>query len=312
MIKMKNIKIYLLTLLTIVSFGSCADNDNDELTGDAITGGLLTVNTRSIGYVVGDGGTYIASGSVFQGNDQTTSIGIYISFTDSQTGETSNEKLYETIQLADTSIGSNVDFSSSFSYENLSSDLSLSDGPVSSDDTQLNIGDFFNVRYESTLKTGSVITNSVSTKVSVGTRFAGTYAPLAGAYYRIGVLTYETADWLLYCPETLIESVDATTYRVIEYFGVFGGNEWYFQIDSNDRISYPDNTPSGDAQTGNGAPFITCAANSADLTNIPCGLETNKVIRSDDGKDILVMSFGYYTAGSGSREFYQELEKIVE
>jgi hypothetical protein len=309
---MKKIKYLFLALFTMISLVSCTDEDNDELTGDAITGGLLTVNNRSIGYVVGDGGTYIASGSVFQGNDQTTSIGIYISFTDSQTGETSNEKLYETIQLADTSIGSNVDFSSSFSYENLSSDLSLSDGPVSSDDTQLNIGDFFNVRYESTLKTGSVITNSVSTKVSVGTRFAGTYAPLAGAYYRIGVLTYETADWLLYCPETLIESVDATTYRVIEYFGVFGGNEWYFQIDSNDRISYPDNTPSGDAQTGNGAPFITCAANSADLTNIPCGLETNKVIRSDDGKDILVMSFGYYTAGSGSREFYQELEKIVE
>ena len=309
---MKKIKYLFLALFTMISLVSCTDEDNDELTGDAITGGLLTINNRSIGYVVGDGGTYIASGSVFQGNDQTTSIGIYISFTDSQTGETSNEKLYETIQLADTSIGSNVDFSSSFSYENLSSDLSLSDGPVSSDDTQLNIGDFFNVRYESTLKTGSVITNSVSTKVSVGTRFAGTYAPLAGAYYRIGVLTYETADWLLYCPETLIESVDATTYRVIEYFGVFGGNEWYFQIDSNDRISYPDNTPSGDAQTGNGAPFITCAANSADLTNIPCGLETNKVIRSDDGKDILIMSFGYYTAGSGSREFYQELEKIVE
>ena len=309
---MKKIKYLFLALFTMISLVSCADEDNDELTGDAVTGGLLTVNNRAIGYVVGDGGTYIASGSVFQGNDQTTSVGIYISFTDSQTGETSNEKLYETIQLTDTSIGSNVDFSSSFSYENLSSDLNLSDGPVSSDDTLLNIGDFFNVRYESTLKTGSVITNSVSTKVSVGTRFAGTYAPLAGAYYRIGVLTYETADWLLYCPETLIESVDATTYRVIEYFGVFGGNEWYFQIDSNDRISYPDNTPSGDAQTGNGAPFITCAANSADLTNIPCGLETNKVIRSDDGKDILIMSFGYYTAGSGSREFYQELEKIVE
>ena len=309
---MKKIKYLFLALFTMISLVSCTDEDNDELTGDAITGGLLTVNNRAIGYVVGDGGTYIASGSVFQGNDQTTSVGIYISFTDSQTGETSNEKLYETIQLADTSIGSNVDFSSSFSYENLSSDLNLSDGPVSSDDTLLNIGDFFNVRYESTLKTGSVITNSVSTKVSVGTRFAGTYAPLAGAYYRIGVPTYDTAEWLLYCPETLIESVDATTYRVIEYFGQFGGNEWYFQIDSNDRISYPDNTPSGDAQTGNGAPFITCAANSADLTNIPCGLETNKVIRSDDGKDILIMSFGYYTAGSGSREFYQELEKIVE
>lgn len=309
---MKKIKYLLLTLFSLVTIIACVDNDNDELTGDAITGGLLTINNRSIGYVVGDGATYTASGTVFQGNDQTASMSIYISFTDSESGETSNEKLYETIEIAETSIGSTASFSSSFSYEDLSSGLSLSEGPIPSDDTQLNIGDFFNVRYESTLTSGTVTSNSVSTKVSVGTRFAGTYAPLAGEYYRIGVLTYETADWLTYCPETLIESVDATTYRVVEYFGPFGGNEWYFEIDSNDNITYPDNTPSGDAQTGNGQPFITCASNSGDLTSIPCGAESNKVIRSDDGKDILIMSFGYFTAGSGSREFYQELEKIVE
>jgi hypothetical protein len=112
--------------------------------------------------------------------------------------------------------------------------------------------------------------------------------------------------------KTLIESVDATTYRVVEYFGPFGGNEWYFEIDSNDNITYPDKTPSGDPQTGNGQPFITCATSSADLSNVCGGSDKNKVIRSADGKDVLVMSFGYFTAGSGSREFYQKLEKIIE
>ena len=311
---MNKIKYYLLTLFSIVTVIACVDNNNDELTGDAITGGLLTISDqmKSIAYVVGDGATYTVSGSVFQGNDQTNSIDVYISFTDSKTGETSIEKLYKSIDMTNTSIGSHAPFSVSFSYEDLSSDLNLSDGPVSADDTQLNIGDFFNVRYESKLASGETVTNSVSTKVSVGTRFAGTYAPLEAAYYRIGVLTYETADWITYCPETLIESVDATTYRVVEYFGPFGGNEWYFEIDSNDNITYPDNTPSGDAQTGNGQPFITCATSSSDLSNVCGGSDKNKVIRSADGKDVLVMSFGYFTAGSGSREFYQKLEKIIE
>ena len=49
-----------------------------------------------------------------------------------------------------------------------------------------------------------------------------------------------------------------------------------------------------------------------DLSNVCGGSDKNKVIRSSDGKDVLVMSFGYFTAGSGSREFYQKLEKIIE
>ena len=111
----------------------------------------------------------------------------------------------------------------------------------------------------------------------------------------------------------LIESVDATTYRVVEYFGAFNGNEYYFQIDENDKITYPAETPDGDAQTGNGEPMTTCALNPGDLTNVPCGADTNIVIRDDvSGKDRLVMTFGYFTGGSGPREFYQVLEKIVE
>jgi hypothetical protein len=48
------------------------------------------------------------------------------------------------------------------------------------------------------------------------------------------------------------------------------------------------------------------------MTNVNCG-NSNYVINNDvNGKDRLVMSIGYYTSGSGPREFYQVLEKIVE
>lgn len=48
------------------------------------------------------------------------------------------------------------------------------------------------------------------------------------------------------------------------------------------------------------------------MTHVNCG-NSNFVVRDNvDGKDKLYMSFGYYTTGSGPREFYQVMEKIVE
>ncbi|MCF8272335.1 MAG: hypothetical protein K9I95_00735 [Flavobacteriaceae bacterium] len=305
---MKNLKIFLTLILALSFVTSCIDEDNDELTGNAITGGLLTLNNTAIGYVVGNGSTYTATGSVYQGDVQTVKVEIYKSFTSS--AGTSNEALYDTITISDTAIGDNGTFSTSFTYEDLISGLTLAGSPLPANDGELAIGDYWTLRYVSTLSTGEVVSNANTTKVSVGTRFAGLYRTVDAAYYRIGVLTYTEVD---YPAVTVIESVDATTYRVVEYFGAFNGNEWYFQIDENDKITYPDETPAGDAQTGNGQPFITCESNPTDMATVPCGADTNIVIRDDvNGADQLVMSFGYYTPNSGPRTFYQVLEKIVE
>jgi hypothetical protein len=39
----------------------------------------------------------------------------------------------------------------------------------------------------------------------------------------------------------------------------------------------------------------------------------NKAVRDDvDGKDRIYMSYGYLNPASGSREFYEVLEKVVE
>jgi len=308
---MKNLKIFLTLILALSFVTSCIDEDNDELTGNAITGGLLTLNNTAVGYVVGNGSTYTATGSVYQGSVQTEKVEVYKSFTSSSTGETSNEVLYETLPIAQTGIGTSGVFSTSFNYEDLISGLVLDGNPLPPNDSELTIGDYWTLRYVSTLSNGNVVMNSGVTKVSVGTRFAGTYNVVEHVYYRIGVLR-DDVEW----PETMvIESVDATTYRVVEYFGAFNGNEWYFQIDENDNITYPAETPDGDAQTGNGEPFISCTTHPQEMTNVPCGPTTNIVVRDDvDGKDTLYMSFGYLTGNTpgNSREFYQVLEKIVD
>lgn len=301
---MKTIKYIFIAMFSLALATSCTDDDNDELTGGATEGGLVTLNSAAIGYVVGNDGTYTASGEVYQGLEKTIAIDVYKSFTDSETGDSTEELLFESISLSDIQQGSANVFSLQFKFENLIEGFPS----LPTTDSELKIGDFWTLRFVSTLQGGTQVTNASTVKVSVGTRFAGLYKTLEAEYWRIGSFNATATSWP---DETLIESVDATTYRVVEYFGLFSGNEWYFQIDENDNITYPDETPSGDGQLGNGQPFITCA--SGDLTNIPCGSATNIVIRDDvNGKDKLVMSYGYFTPDSGPREFYQVLEKIVE
>ena len=119
----------------------------------------------------------------------------------------------------------------------------------------MKIGEKFQFRVLTYLSDERIVEQSYKVGFTVSTRYAGSYKTVSAKYYRIGVLSDETAGW----PEkTVIESVDATTYKMVEYFGPFDDNEWYFQI-VDGVISYPDETPDGVAQTGNGQPFITCA-----------------------------------------------------
>ena len=138
----------------------------------------------------------------------------------------------------------------------------------------------------------------------------GKYSTYEAGYWRIGVGPNCTAsDWPA---ELEIIYICNDIYRVLDWFGCFDGNEYYFKVnEATGRITYPELTPTGDPQSGNGQPFITCESNPGDMTNVPCGTDSNYVER--DGDQVrLFMSFGYFTPNSGSREFYQFMEKIIE
>lgn len=198
-----------------------------------------------------------------------------------------------------------------FTYPELIEGLTIGGNPLPSSDSTLQIGESWSLVFVSTTSEGKVHENVTKAKVAVGTRFAGTYRCLVGAYYRLGVLSASGGDWP---GSTTIESVDETTYKVVEYFGIFSGNEYFFNMDVNDVITYPANKPDGTPQLGNGQPFITCSTNPSDFAavSIDCTSSSNRGVRDNvDGKDKLFMSYGYFTTGSGPRVFYHELEKIV-
>ena len=162
---------------------------------------------------------------------------------------------------------------------------------------------------------GSIVPNGRTSSIDVTIEYlcfsniTGSYRALFGEYYRIGVGPNCTvSDWP---DETEIIYLCGTTYRVLEWFGCFDGNEWYFDIDESGNITYPVNTPTGEINQGNGQPMITCQSNPGDMTNVPCGPGSN-MMTMDGDVVTLNMSYGYYTEGSGSREFTHILEKIVD
>jgi hypothetical protein len=308
---MKIYKILGVLLLSVFAFMAC---DKNELAVTGVEGGLIEIKNPSINYIVGNSGPYSSTIRVYQGTVKTNKVEIFKTFhtqvfdpKDSiMVALSSNKVLYKTINIDNVDQNSMQTFQ--FSFNELIDGLKIKDANLATADGDYRIGDFWEFQYYTTTSDGRTLLQDLSTKVTVATRYAGKYKCIEGQYFRLGVLTYVTSDW----PDvTEIQSVDAKTYRVLNYWGAFDGNEWYFQIE-NGVISYPAEWDRV-AQTINGQPMITCITNASDMTEV-CGLPGANTVVNDDvnGKDKLIMSNGYYTTGSGPRIGYQVMEKIVE
>jgi len=304
-IKMKKIKYLLLTLFSLVTVIACVDNDNDELTGDATTGGYVSVNNPLISYVVGSGSTYSATGSIFQGNEQTSSVDIYKSFINNTTGSVSNEVLLKTISIDETSIGSLVNFSVSFTYDELITDLVIDGNPLPNNDGNLNIGDYWQLRYASNTSEGDLNFNAKTTKVAVGTRYAGVYDTANSAYWNSGSFI---GNWD--GTERIIESVNATVYRHVG-LAYWDDNEFYFTVDnSTGVITVLDVDLDEVGLLLNGSPAMTCTGGTGSFESIPCDSSTSLATPDDvNGADVLEFTVGYFRGVGATREFFETLTK---
>jgi hypothetical protein len=295
----KNTWIVMIAMLAF----SCNESE-DLVTADANEGGLLEPTAVSLNYVVGNNADYEIKVLVKQGNSVSTQqITLFKQFYSVEAAEWSNELASKVITVSETS----THFASaSLNYAELIDGLSLTSGPLPTNDTDLTIGDRFSVRMESLLSDGRTVQQSFTVNLTVSTRFAGTYDVVESVYYRIGANRTDVA----WPAQFSIGSVDASTYEQIEYFGAFDGNTLYFTIDNADVIDYPAEW-AGEAQLGNGQPLTTCKTAPNDLSNVEC-VNTNMAVRDDvDGLDQLIMTYGYFTGGSGAREFYQVLTKAL-
>jgi hypothetical protein len=299
--------IYILFAIGTLGVLSCTDEKSDTLTGNQNEGGLLTVKNALVPYVVGNGNDfqYTASISAFQGAVQVESVDIYKIFNGA--AGTSNKALLKTITFPNTAQVENLSFTAT--YNELIAGLTVNGNPLPSDDSLLEIGDSWTLSYVSHTSAGTVVENLAKTKVSVGTRFAGDYTVIQCDYWRIGVPRPDVTGPFLGTVVT-IESVNATTYKKLEWAGPFNGNEFYFTIDPSDNVNVPVEY-NGEAQLLNALPVINCLETPA-LIPIACGVTgiQNKATRDDvEGKDRIYMTYGYNNPASGPREFYEVLKK---
>lgn len=147
-------------------------------------------------------------------------------------------------------------------------------------------------------------TITITLKALGADSLAGEYEVIGGDYWRIGV----NNGWGALGGTRIIEALSATTYKHPDYFGLFGG-EFYFTVDSDDKVKVLKTNPTtGEVLLQGTAPFLTCEENSSSLTHVKCG-ESNYVQRATDRKDIIYLTYGYNTPGSGAREFYEVLRR---
>ena len=314
---MKKINLFVLIFALTMTLISCEEK-GDFLTENENVGGLISPNKNLIGYTIGNGSTFQYTNSLKvnqSGSVKVTKILVYKYFVDTKgtadTGDDkkSNEILLKTLDVSTNSQEVNVPLS--VTYPELIQGLSINGIPLPTIDTNLFIGDFFSLRYEQVRSDGKTVESSRApqsiTKIAVGTRLAGAYKCIEAVYYRIGVLTANASAWP---PQTIIESVDATNYKIVGRFGYFGPsttdpNNLRFIVIGN-NITY-----SPLQSTGNDQPFITCGSSPSNFNpEVNCATSNKVVLDLVNGKDKLYMTFGYLSP-SGPRVFYQVLEKIV-
>ncbi len=304
----------LLFIMVMAFFTACDKEQDDMVTANAVEGGLVAPQNPAINYIVGDNKNYTARVKVFQGDVKTTSIEVYKQF--KGVLGTTGRVLLATVDV-DENAGTAI-VSYEFNYDGLRDGLTFANGgSIPADDQLLSIGDKWELTYTSLTSEGKKHTNSSATAmttVSVATRYAGVYEVIASDYWRLGVQS-AAANWV--GSIRFISSIDATTYYH-SGFGPFTLNDdarafFYFTIDSDLKINYLAEFD-GAAITGLGSYLITCASDPANMTNVPCGDGVSDYVQNDDvtGADILIMSHGYFTTGSGPREMYEVLRKVVE
>jgi len=320
-------KIFYISFLALLGifFVQCDKEQDDLVTENAKEGGLIDVNKTAVNYVIGSGASYDFSIYMHQNDDvKFSEVRIYKYFSavpvpwsdptdtthttpDSIPAKESDAILQEVLTISDAT--SHWETITALDYAGLIAGLSIDELPLPSSDVGLNIGDAFNFYIEAYLTNGEVVTQAYEVGMKVSTRYAGTYKFLEGVYYRVGVLSSAGDYWE---DEYVIESVDAITYKM-NGMCAWMDQTLFFQVNpATLAITYPAEWPAGTAQILNDQPVINCVDNVNDLPNVHCDA-SNFIVNDDvEGKDLLYMTFGYYTAGSGPREFYQVMEKVVD
>jgi len=315
---MKTIKTISILFFALIAFSACNDEqlNVDNWDGNTSEGGLLDVKNTSINYVVGNPGPYTANIRVYQGAIKTTSIRIAKTFYTSEvvvdpiTGEESKVEVksntidnFKTVEVSDTDQNNFVNYS--FNFGEMVEGLSIDGNPLSPNDADYFIGDYWKFEYFVTNSNGEN-QNYASTKATISTRFAGTYTVIESVYWNSGG---NNGNWN--GDSFVIESIDASIYKH-NGLAFWGDQTYYFTVDADTgAIQVLPEDLDGNAVLLNGSPIMISPG--GDFTFESVIPQINMATKNDvTGEDVLEFTVGYHRGAGATREFYEKMVKQVD
>ena len=301
---MKNIKLIISFSFALMFVSISCNEDNFVQYGNEqyqkVTDPYLQIITPVISFQAGVP-SYHMEFIVVNGLKRVTDVLVYKTFTDAATGAQSNEALLDSYPV---SADATTTVTDELTYAKLKEGLTINGNPLPDNEVDIAIGSGWQFRFVG-VSAASDIPLAGSIRVGVLSRFAGIYKVIESAYYRIGVLT---SNWT--GQTRFIGSVDATTFSYNDFWGPFawGGHSFNFVLDESDNSLEVPVLVNGEFYAGSRA--IGCSTDYALFTHVPC--DGSNVLIPDDlnGKHQIKLTYGYFTDGSGPREFYEILEKL--
>jgi hypothetical protein len=305
-------RVNLFTLLILVGVIGCDEAqdpfaDYQQGPNQQITDPYLQIVTPVVQFQAGTE-SYIISMNAINGIKRINKVDAYSVFTDANTGSSSEPVLFRSYSVDDPL---KVEISDEVTYNDLKEGIVVDGSGLPDNDVDLAVGSGWVIDFVATTVDGQELPLAGSVNIAVLSRFAGIYKIIDMKYWRIG----EDRDDV-YASEIgktrFIGSVDETTFKYNDYWGPFAwtGGSFDFSIDFTDNsITVP--IVCCGLFSGNYA--TNCQDNPDLLTNVPCGAESNILVPDDDtGRHRIILTYGYFTEGSGAREFWEVLEKVVD
>jgi hypothetical protein len=302
------VKRYAFVLVALIWL-SCGD-DSREITyntnktiNQVVTDPYVQVATPVIGFQAGTD-SYKIKFNAINGVKSITQVKVYNTFTDAGGGAQSNTVLLGTYAVTDPD---RTVLTDDLTYAKLKDGLLLDGEALPANDLDLNVGAGWKLTFEVVTSTGDVLPTPGSINVAVLSPYAGIYKLTHVEYWRIGVYRPDLEPgWL--GEKRFIGSVDENTFSYNDWWAwlAFTGKKFHFDVNlTTYAITVPIVTADGLAG-GNSA--LGCP----NLTSVPCAASNILIPDPVNGKHVIKLSYGYFTDGSGPREFYEVLEKVVD
>lgn len=301
-------KAFYLAVFTLIALAceedTVMDYNDGSPTFQNVADPYLQIQTPVIGFQAGTESYPFAVNVINPDNElQLKEVKVYSVFTNAETGSESNEALLGTLPVE----GANRNVVEGlWDYSQLKAGITVDGAPLPDDEEQLKVGSGWNLRFEGVTESGKAVRLKGNINVAVLSKYAGIYKVTKSEYFRIGV---STAEWT--GQTRFIGSVDEDTFSYNDWWGNFAwtGSQFNFDIDfTTNKIKVP--IPVDGLFGGNRA--LDCAVEPQTFMVFSC-TNTNMLIPDEvTGKHVIRLTYGYFTDGSGPREFSEELEKVVD